>query len=266
MINYKKEFVKEDFKLIIRERNDEFIMIKQHDHAQLSHIFYNHLRNEFLPNNKFKDSIGLAIKLHDCGWIPFDETPFWNDISNSPYTFTEFPTIPKTVLYKHGIDQVENKDPYAALLCSEHYIKFLERSNDEFAKEFVHNEKKRQQNLQKKLNLDNGQWLHDYDILQFFDNLSLFVCLNEPGTTQENIHYFFTNGIKLPGNFNLKDSLSPTWTSPDEIMLNHSLFTDNITFVLQQTTVSKSSISDSGLLNTYAQSNIEEIPLNISQT
>lgn len=251
--------------MIVREQNDGFLMIKQHDHAQLSQLLYKHLLEDFSPNENFKDSVELAIKLHDCGWIPFDETPFWNDVSQSPYAFTEFPTAPKTVLYKHGIDEVEDIDAYAALLCSEHYIRFIKHSNAKITKEFVQQEQKRQQNLQKELNLDNEQWLHDYEILQFFDNLSLFICLNEPGTKQEHIHYFFKNGISLPQAFNISDPLFPIWTSTNEITLNHPLFTGDIMFDLKQSIVSKQEISDDGLLNAYAQSEVQEIPLKVAQ-
>src|SRR5699024_5416414 len=192
----------------------------QHDHAQISSKLYQQLPEKFLPKKEYQFEVNYAIEQHDCGWIPFDETPFWNDKANEPHSFTNFPTEPKTVLYEYGINRVEEKYPYAALLCSEHYTRFLRKSMDKTAKNFVQKEQARQERILKQLNVAKDLWMAHYEILQFFDNLSLYICLNEPGTPHEEEHHFFRKGISLPSSFNENKLLDPKWVGRDDIYLN----------------------------------------------
>src|SRR5699024_779879 len=244
--------------MIIRERSNEFIMIKQHDHAQISATLYQKLHEKFLPRKEYRSTINYAISQHDCGWIPFDEAPFWNDEASEPYSFTNFPTEAKTVLYEYGINQVEETDPYATLLCSEHYTRFLKKSTDKTSVEFVQSEQSRQKRILNQLNIARDQWMAHYEILQFFDNLSLFICLNEPSITQEEEHYFFRKGISLPSSFNENELLHPKWVEEDEIYLNIDLFTMDVAIPLKQKIVRKQAIADNGLLKAYQQAKTEE--------
>src|SRR5690625_4939597 len=101
-------------KMIIRENDHSFIMIEQHHHAEISGYLFQQLSERFLLSKYH--SLHYAIVNHDCGWIPFDDMPIWNDVKNQPYSFIDFPISFKTVLYRHGINQVQENDPYAALL------------------------------------------------------------------------------------------------------------------------------------------------------
>lgn len=83
--------------MIIRESKDAFIMIEQHHHASISGYLFNQLKADYVPN-EYK-SMAYAINNHDRGWIPFDKVPLWNDAKNLPFSFIDFPTPLKTVLY-----------------------------------------------------------------------------------------------------------------------------------------------------------------------
>lgn len=65
--------------MIVREREKHFVMIEQHHHAQLAGKLFLQLHDEFLPSKQWREDIFYAIFEHDCGWIHFDEVPFWND-------------------------------------------------------------------------------------------------------------------------------------------------------------------------------------------
>lgn len=249
--------------MIIRERTNEFVMIKQHDHAQISKQLYEYLSEAFLPDLTYRSSVGEAIRQHDVGWIPFDETPFWNDQTNNPYSFTDFPTEPKTVLYEHGINEVETYDQYAALLCSEHYLRFLEKSTNQAARVFVQKEQTRQKRLMNQLNIEEYHWKIYYDYLQFFDQLSLFICLNEPGMPQEEIHHFFHNGLALPVLFKKSESLFPEWIGQRNIQLDAAIFKTEVAITIPQKLVQKLDISQHGLLQAYQQAEVENITINI---
>lgn len=65
-----------------------------------------------------------------------------------------------------------------------------------------------------------------YTILQLFDNISLYICLNEPGVNKEKEHPFFKKGISVPHKFGL-EKLQLFWNSNNEIIINNNLFKQN---------------------------------------
>src|SRR5699024_12504809 len=93
----------------------------------------------------------------------------------------------------------------------EHYTRFLKKSTDKTAVDFVQSEQSRQKRILNQLNIARDQWMAHYEILQFFDKLSLFICLNEASITQEEEHYFFRKGITLPSSFNEFELLDHIW-------------------------------------------------------
>lgn len=242
--------------LIIRERKKDFIFIEQHHHATISGKLYTFLKDEYVPQSPWGKAIEYAINHHDRGWIPFDQTPFWNDKEQVPYDFTHFPAAPKTVLYKTGIDQVEEYSAYAALLCSKHYSLFMERHSDSYSKKFVEEERERRQRIITSVpDFDEEMFADHYKILQFFDNLSLFICLNEPG---RNEHPYFLKGIPLPASFG-GNTLQLHWTSAEEIQLYPKIFHSKVRLELQQKRMIKKDILQNGLQKTYENANFEKV-------
>src|SRR5699024_651196 len=184
--------------LIIRERDYAFVMIEQHHHAQISAEIIGKWRDYLFHHDPLYKSVMYAIEQHDCGWRFFDEQPFWNDAEQAPYAFTNFPTMAKSVLYTKGIDEVEALDPYAAVLCSAHYTKFLEKSEHREARRFVERENLRRERILSQLEIESMNIVDQHlALLQFADNISLYLCLNEPGAKKEAEHFFFKRGIPV---------------------------------------------------------------------
>lgn len=250
--------------MIVRERNDQFVMIEQHHHASISGKLFTYLKEDFLPESKWKEDIEFAIFHHDCGWIPFDEAPFWDDKSNTPYSFTSLPKAPKTVLYENGINKVEEHSMYAALLCSNHYSTFMNRHSIKPAENFIEREKLRQERLRKKIHgfQEDAFNLH-YKLVKFFDDFSLYICLNEPGVQKEKEHPFFKKGIPLPDSFG-DDLLKIRWNSESEINIDHTLFySPEINIQLKQKVLSKANIIKNGLIKTYEAAESETVNIRI---
>ena len=249
--------------MIVRERSNSFVLIDQHHHASISGNLFKQLKEALQPELAWRQAIEIAILHHDCGWIPFDQAPFWNDEKSAPYSFTDFPTSPKTVLYKTGIDKVEANSTYAALLCSNHYELFLKDNKEPLAKQFIKAEKSRQENIKQLFpGFDENVFASHYKILQFFDNLSLYICLNEPGTKKEKEHPFFQNGIPLPDQFG-GGILQLHWSDERHIQLSSSLFAAEVDLLVHQKTVSKNCISKNGLQKAFDAAKTEKIPVAI---
>lgn len=252
--------------MIVRETNKAFIMIEQHEHARVAANIMTDLKPHLLKRDNFWNSVIYAIEQHDCGWKPFDKEPFWNDKKHAPYTFIDFPLLPKLTLYKQGIDKVEQVNPYAALLCSEHYARFVKHHKIDEVKYFLEQERKRHERIIKTFPHFN-QTLFDlhYNLLQFGDNLSLYICLNEPGVSKNQEHSFFREGIPIPTLMQdmAEKRIQVEWKNERTIYLDMFPFIRPIPVTFQQKVVSKEDITTHGLLESYSSTAFEKVKIQL---
>lgn len=253
--------------MIVREREDSFVMIEQNNHAQVSGEIMKHWKEDLFKGKAFKSSVDAAIYLHDTGWAPFDKQPFWNDKEQAPYTFVTFPVLPKIVLYTHGINEAEQHDSYAGLLCSEHYKRFLVNNTSEEAQAFIRQEEARQQRIIE-ATPDYQKELFDfhYGLVQLGDNISLYICLNEPGVAKKEEHNFFKDGIPLAKALDLSEKMHLSWEDETTIRLDPFPFSKPITFQLKQKEIAKKDVSQHGLMDVYKNTSYEELTMTLKAT
>ncbi len=249
--------------MIIRKQNDSFIMIEQHHHAHISKEIITHWKGHFLNNDSMVNSVLYAIQMHDYGWDFFDKQPFWNDKINEPYSFINFPIIPKTVLYTEGVNKVEQKDPYAAALCSAHYIDFMKNDETDDVLLYLNHERNRIKRILKQYPHIKSEvfWQH-LALLKFADNISLYVCLNEPGTSPDNQHYFFKNGIPISIQTIKSNLIDAKWISKDTIVLTGLPQVPSFSVSLKQKRLPKQDIFKKGLVDLYQTTSYEHLNLN----
>lgn len=215
--------------MIVRERPDSYVLIKQHDHGLISGEFARHWAEKPRP----LEPTLYAIANHDVGWQGLDASVRWNEESGKPYSFADYPTLPKLRAYKEGLDLLEAKNPYAACLCSMHYASFMRNSENETETEFLISEVERQLRIKSTMteeelaNLD-----HNFRLLQLCDDLSLFVCLNEPG---RNDHPWYKNGFQLEG-----ARFEPVWENRRTLRLDPNPFSEPFDVTVPYTLVEKS--------------------------
>ena len=253
--------------MIVRELEDHFIMIEQDDHAHVSGEIISNWQDRFFKKKEHQQSVIDAIYMHDFGWKAFDKQPFWNDEKCAPYTFIDFPTPAKTVLYTHGIDAVEQQDPYAALLCSEHYTRFLLQDDSNEAKAFIKQEHARQQQIITALpQFDQQLFNYHYGLLQLCDNLSLYLCLNEPNAKKDKTHPFFRNGIPVSLALNMfpRKSIQLDWKDENTITIHHFPFNIDLTVKLTQKRLEKETILKQGLAKTYKSTTSQDIEIQLT--
>ena len=251
--------------MIVREHPDKFIMIEQDNHAKASGDIMANWKRSLYKGLDFKKSVDYANYNHDSGWRPFDLKPFWNDEKKVPYTFVTFPNLPKIVLYKNGIDEVEKKDSYAALLCSEHYKRFLLNNTSDTAQAFVKNEEQRQERISQTLKIDKQLFKFHYSLVQLGDNISLYLCLNEPGTAKQKEHPFFKEGIPLSSDlhgFN-QDTLKLRWTDENTVSISEFPFENIIETKIKQKVLEKDAIAAKGLIKCYEEAPYEETSISL---
>lgn len=238
--------------MIIHEREKDFIMVAQHDHALVSRDAAQCWRDDYFFGIEKKDSVVLAVREHDRCWIEPDKEPLWNEDTQQPYSFMDYPGNPKLAFYKEGIDEVVQMDPYAGLLCSLHYSSFLEDATSTIGKNFWSAEKQRQQNVLNELGTANDKVLSFHlNLLKFCDNLSLYICLNEPGTPKEQEHYFYKKGFPQKFSFTNDQTIHAEWLDQETVSLSHSPFLKKLTVTLPYKAVKKELIKEMGLASAY---------------
>lgn len=197
--------------MILREIEDGLDLIRQHDHGWVSGDFAEHWKQ------RPPSSVLFTIRYHDVGWESLDQTVTWNPETGLPYTFEDYPMNKKIGAYRSGIDWVQERDPYAASLCSRHYASFFENASEEVAQRFLAEERKRQERLERKLDDEVRSRLDgDWALLKLCDDLSLFLCLNPPG---ENRHPWYRDGFHFQG-----ERLYPRWEGRDTLHIEPNPF------------------------------------------
>src|SRR5215213_10831886 len=179
--------------MIVREKADSYVLIKQHDHALASGEFAKHWARKPQP----LESTLYAIAHHDVAWQGPDASVRWNEETGRPFSFVYYPPELKVRAYAEGLDRLEEREPYAACLCSMHYETLVRRLGRSAAEErFADAESRRQARLRAEMSGEELENLgYNQGLLRLCDGLSLFVCLNEPGDDDDPPPY--------PGGFEL---------------------------------------------------------------
>ncbi|MBJ6360352.1 DUF3891 family protein [Paenibacillus sp. GCM10012307] len=244
--------------MIIRDNGQEFIMIAQHEHGLLSGVIARHFQKRFfLAPNRYEEVI-VAISEHDRGWIKLDDTPIWNDAESVPFTFVDYPLLPKLAFYQFGIEEVEKLSPYAALLCSLHFASFsdmLPSAPQEFT-DFCKEEQNRQQQLKHRLGVVDESLLQaHFRLLQLCDDLSLYVCLNEPGAAKADEHPWFRSGFEKAKGFVSGGADLPVarWIGAKEIAVSPPVFEHRFSASLRAKHVPKPLIKELGIGRAYSE-------------
>lgn len=241
--------------MIVRETPESFIFISQHDHAHIAGEFFNHLKKDFLPVDHY-ESLKFAIEQHDRGWIIPDCEPLWNDKELKPYDFLDYPELLKLHFYRLGIEQIDQANSYAAILCSMHYASFIHSSASAASQAFLEREISRQKYLLTKLKIYNDSLIkYQLKFLKICDDLSLYLCLNKPGADKSEEHPFFKDGFAKSEFFsnNGEIKLNASFLNKNTIKFNSSPFEKGFEIKITYQMVPKKHIIKDGLQQAYNQ-------------
>ncbi len=236
--------------MVIREENEKLIITLQHDHAQLSGKIAERFDRFFVGEPLFNDVL-FAIHQHDRSWILPDSHPKWNPQAGRPHDFIDYPQEEKLMYYRLGLNETEQLNPYAGLLCSMHYTSFIDSdTKDPENSEFLSDEHLRQKRLRSELGIsDKGLLQYHFQLLQLCDNLSLYLCLNKPGAAKSEEHPFFKKGFKNSSRFNPEGekNLIAYWRNEKEVHLVPFPFKESFTVNIEQRHLLKNDLEETGL-------------------
>jgi uncharacterized protein DUF3891 len=202
--------------VIVRERPNSFVLFEQHHHGLVSGEVARH----WAARIPIREAALYAIANHDVGWRELDETVRWNDETGHPYSFLDYPVGPKLRAYANGLDYVQAHSPYAACLCSMHYGSFVRDARREPEISFREAEAARRRGIEATLSEEEiGGLEYNFRLLQLCDDLSLFVCLNEPG---RNDYPHYRDGFGFMGT-----RLQPVWEDERTLRLDPNPFSED---------------------------------------
>jgi uncharacterized protein DUF3891 len=195
--------------MILQERGDQLVMIRQTDHAVLSGFLAREWGNDLFQRPEPFDSFLLAVTEHDNGWREWELAPELDAKTRLPYSFMSLPTEQHISLYQRGIERLIKKDRYAGLLvsmhCQELYdrtratipgfsAKYVKASETELVNSFVQSLKLQQLRLKVDLRADLAMRSYaeektietNFRLLEVLDRLSLHFCLDpsQPSTIE----------------------------------------------------------------------------------
>ncbi len=193
--------------MIRRNAADDWLLLSQIDHAVLSADLAAAWTDEVtafaLPA---PDWLLYAIRHHDDGWQPWTTAPEIDPETGIPFSFTEMPMATATQMWSASVDVCGRYNEWAALWVNLHFcwlanralenrpdadeersvlIDFLKRRREHQhnwfinqPREIVYDEKRRYRK--------GPLTISGFRALQFFDRLSLWLCINSVENSPEN--------------------------------------------------------------------------------
>ncbi|MBB5174499.1 DUF3891 family protein [Texcoconibacillus texcoconensis] len=184
--------------MIVRKEKDDVILIKQHQHGLVSGEMAELWGDEQFKKDNQKNEVVYAVKNHDRAWKDLDDRMLLETGDRIPASFVNYPQKYKQQAYRKELAKLERSVPYAALLVSKHFASFFAGRLDKISQQFLREEKGRQERVKELLNLTEQDEKHlnnHFQILQFCDHMSLFLCMNKPGAHKQEEILWFRDGF-----------------------------------------------------------------------
>jgi hypothetical protein len=175
--------------LIVRDRGDDWQVVLQIDHADLSGA----LARAWADRGPRHDSVAIAAARHDDGWAVGERSPRVDRDSGKPVNFLDVDVTSHLAFYRAGIAAITEEDPYAGLLVSMHGAGIyqqrygrdpslgLSRAAEvqELVDGFVAEQEAAYDERIASVGVDEEQRWRDYELLQLYDRLSLHFCMRD---------------------------------------------------------------------------------------
>ncbi len=106
--------------MILQRFRGSLLVVRQPDHGIQSGDFAEHWGNESTPPFEPRRPVIEAGTRHDNGWAAWEERPSIDPSTGQPWQFLRLTPHEHVPLYRRGIRQAAEHDPYTGLLVSMH--------------------------------------------------------------------------------------------------------------------------------------------------
>jgi hypothetical protein len=179
--------------MIVRNQSDgSVVMITQNDHAKLAGLFAAHWGNRTFERPRPYASMMRAAQYHDGGWLRYETNPHLNTATGQTPTYQQVPNdAPQLAAYQWAIDMLTEVDSYTGLMVSKHRTGLWQqrygaitqpppgpsRKLSGEVEDFITRNEARQHVIT--AGLDRHEVAVNYNLLQVWDLLSLYICSND---------------------------------------------------------------------------------------
>jgi hypothetical protein len=184
--------------MIVRYESDgSIVMITQNDHAQLSGLFAAHWGNDkFEKPHPYVPMIRAAM-FHDRGWIRYETGPLLDPATGKTPNYRQVPNDKAQLdAFEWAGDWMSDIDPYAGLMIAKHRTGLYQGRYDVITspaanqrgelppdiKVLIARSEGKQKAAAEKL--DAAAIAINYNLLQVWDLLSLYICSTETLKTE----------------------------------------------------------------------------------
>lgn len=179
--------------MIVRNQSDgTVVMITQNDHAKLAGLFAAHWGNQTFERPRPYAAMMRAAQYHDAGWLRYETNPYLDTVTGKTPSFQQVPNdAPQLAAYQWAIDMLTEVDSYTGLMVSKHRTGLWQqrygaithpppgppRKLSREIEDFIARNEARQHVIT--AGLDRHEVAVNYNLLQVWDLLSLYICTNE---------------------------------------------------------------------------------------
>jgi hypothetical protein len=185
--------------MIVTAADGHLLLVRQTDHQVLAGLLADAWGNDqFARPQPFAPLVRAAYE-HDNGWHAWEKAPKVDPATRRPYQFTDVPLEEHLAFYRQGIDELAARDPHAGLLVNLHCQGFHNQrfgtmpeavmrphppERESALKRFMIGLQTQERELGRRISVDTATLWAQYELLQFFDRLSLYLCLPPPKPAQ----------------------------------------------------------------------------------
>lgn len=113
--------------MIVRREGNDLVLLTQPNHAALSGRLMDAWRRDGLPAHPARETILLATREHDNGWLEVDREPLLDAQTGRPFDFVSVPDEVKQPIWPRATRRVGAMSPLAGALVAQHALTVLSR-------------------------------------------------------------------------------------------------------------------------------------------
>jgi hypothetical protein len=179
--------------MIVRNQSDgTIVMITQNDHAKLAGLFAAHWGNDRFERPRPYAAVVRAAQYHDGGWLRYETNPILDPATGKSPSYQQVPNdAPQLAAYQWAIDMLTEIDRYTGLMVSKHRTGLWQQRYNAIRQPppgpprklsaeieaFISLNETRQNAII--AGLDRDEVTTNYNLLQVWDLMSLYICSNE---------------------------------------------------------------------------------------
>jgi hypothetical protein len=233
--------------VIVRDRGDDWQVVLQTDHADVSGQLARAWGNaDGIASPAPLDSVAIAAERHDDGWAVWERAPGLDRAGTGPRNFLDVEVPSHLAFYRAMIAAVTDQDAYAGLLVSMHgsgiyrgrygtqpslELTFADEVREQVER-FVAEQEGLQGRLAADLHVGDEERWTNYRLLQIYDRLSLYFCLRDveagEGEAIEPVPLDYAGGeasvaLEPAGGWRVRLDPFPLAESPTDLVLRRRL-------------------------------------------